>query len=83
MPSPRSSARPSGAAQLVPVLRERIVRRTLPPGARLAENDLAREFNVSRAKVRDAFGILEERGLIERIPNRGDRKSTRLNSSHT
>ena len=50
---------------------ERIARRTLPPGARLAENDLAREFNVSRAKVRDAFGILEERGLIERIPNRG------------
>ena len=70
-PSARSSARPSGAAQLVPLLRERIARRTLPPGARLAENDLAREFNVSRAKVRDAFGILEERGLIERIPNRG------------
>lgn len=71
MPAPRPSARPSGAAQLVPVLRERIARRKLPPGARLAENDLAREFNVSRAKVRDAFGILEERGLIERIPNRG------------
>ena len=71
MPQSRPSSRPSGAARLVPVLRERIARRTLPPGARLAENDLAREFNVSRAKVRDAFGILEERGLIERIPNRG------------
>lgn len=60
-----------GAAALVPVLRERIARHALPPGARLAENDLAREFGVSRAKVRDAFGALEQRGLIQRIPNRG------------
>ncbi len=67
----RSSAGRSGAAALVPVLRERIARHALPPGAKLLENDLAREFGVSRAKVRDAFGALEQRGLIERIPNRG------------
>src|ERR1044072_9981144 len=66
----RSPAR-SAATALVPVLRERIARHALPPGARLAENDLAREFGVSRAKVRDAFGALEQRGLIQRIPNRG------------
>ena len=56
---------------LLPALRERIARHALPPGAKLLENDLAREFGVSRAKVRDAFGVLEQRGLIERIPNRG------------
>jgi DNA-binding GntR family transcriptional regulator len=67
----RTPARRTNGASLVPVLRERIVRHALPPGARLAENDLAREFGVSRAKVRDAFGALEQRGLIERIPNRG------------
>lgn len=67
----RSSAGRSGAAALVPALRERIARHALPPGAKLLENDLAREFGVSRAKVRDAFGALEQRGLIERIPNRG------------
>lgn len=67
----RASPRPAGAAALVPVLRERIARHALPPGSRLAENDLAREFGVSRAKVRDAFGTLEQRGLIRRIPNRG------------
>ena len=56
---------------LLPALRERIARHVLPPGTKLLENDLAREFGVSRAKVRDAFGVLEQRGLIRRIPNRG------------
>lgn len=56
---------------LLPALRARIARRALPPGAKLLENELAREFGVSRAKVRDAFGVLEQRGLIRRIPNRG------------
>ena len=56
---------------LLPALRERIARHALPPGTKLLENDLAREFGVSRAKVRDAFGVLEQRGLIRRIPNRG------------
>ncbi len=60
-----------GAAALLPALRARIARRELPPGAKLLENELSREFNVSRAKVRDAFGALAQRGLIQRIPNRG------------
>ena len=50
---------------LLPALRERIARHALPPGTKLLETDLAREFGVSRAKV------LEQRGLIRRIPNRG------------
>lgn len=53
------------------VLRERIARHEYRPGAKLLENDLAREFKVSRAQVREAFGALESRGLIQRIPNRG------------
>src|SRR6476659_11004853 len=72
MPKIRTgSARGDGAGALLPALRERIARHTLPPGAKLLENDLAREFGVSRAKVRDVFGALEQRGLISRIPNRG------------
>jgi DNA-binding GntR family transcriptional regulator len=72
MPKIRTgSARGDSAGALLPALRERIARRALPPGAKLLENDLAREFGVSRAKVRDAFGVLEQRGLIQRIPNRG------------
>ncbi len=57
--------------QLVKALRRRIVGQELPPGARLKEAQIAGEFGVSRARVRDALGVLEERGLIERIPNRG------------
>jgi DNA-binding GntR family transcriptional regulator len=63
--------RAHGAAALLPALRERIARHALPPGAKLLESELAREFGVSRARVRDAFGALEQRGLIRRIPNRG------------
>ena len=61
----------SETAHLVDELRDRIVSLELPPGSRLRESQFAEEFNVSRARVRDAFGILEGRGLIERIPNRG------------
>jgi DNA-binding GntR family transcriptional regulator len=72
MPKTRTaSARKHGGNALLPVLRERIARHALPPGAKLLENELANEFGVSRAKVRDAFGLLEQRGLIQRIPNRG------------
>jgi DNA-binding GntR family transcriptional regulator len=56
---------------LVKELRRRIVLHELPPGARLREHELAKEYKVSRARVREAFGVLEERGLIERIPNKG------------
>lgn len=57
--------------KLLMELRRRIVSQELLPGARLREQDLASEFGVSRARIRETFGILEERGLIERIPNRG------------
>jgi DNA-binding GntR family transcriptional regulator len=67
----RPAPRTHGAAAILPALRERIARHALPPGTKLLENELAREFGVSRAKVRDAFGVLEQRGLIRRIPNRG------------
>lgn len=61
----------SDTNRLVSELRRRIVGHELPPGARLREHALSQEFAVSRGRVRDAFGILEERGLIERIPNKG------------
>lgn len=71
-PSPRKPAHPRASrADLFNVLRERIARHEYRPGAKLLENDLAREFQVSRAQVREAFGALESRGLIQRIPNRG------------
>jgi DNA-binding GntR family transcriptional regulator len=69
MVKPRMPA--ARASTLLPALRDRIARHALPPGTKLPESELAREFGVSRATVRDAFGALEQRGLIQRIPNRG------------
>lgn len=52
-------------------LRRRIASHDLPPGSKLKEVDLAIEFGVPRPRIREALSILEERGLVERIPNKG------------
>ena len=74
MSPPRRESRrnaPNGGVDVTAILRERIAGHALPPGSRLREQDLASELGVSRARIREAFGALEQRGLIERIPNRG------------
>ena len=53
------------------ILRERIARQEIAPGVKLGENELSKEFGVPRAIVRETLAALEQRGLIERIPNRG------------
>ncbi|MGB3288773.1 MAG: GntR family transcriptional regulator [Burkholderiaceae bacterium] len=57
--------------EIVEILRKRIVDHDLPPGSKLRETVLTEEFKVSRPRLREAFGVLEDRGLIARIPNRG------------
>lgn len=61
----------TSVADIVQVLRERIARQDVAPGAKLGEQELAAEFGVPRARIREVFGTLESRGLIDRIPNRG------------
>ncbi|MEX2422961.1 MAG: GntR family transcriptional regulator [Acidimicrobiia bacterium] len=56
---------------IVVVLRDRIARQDVAPGSRLREQELAAEFDVPRTRIRDVFAVLEGRGLIERVPNRG------------
>ncbi|MCW0232594.1 MAG: GntR family transcriptional regulator [Ferrovibrio sp.] len=70
--APKSMKPPAGpSADVLQLLRDRIASQELAPGSKLRENDLAEEFNVSRARIREIFSTLEQRGLIERIPNRG------------
>lgn len=57
---PRSLGR-----QVADVLRQRIVRGELLPGARLVEEAVAEEFAVSRGPVRDAFTQLSFERLVE------------------
>jgi DNA-binding GntR family transcriptional regulator len=59
------------AQSLLDTLRERIARQQIPPASKLREHEVALEFGVPRTQVREAFSALEQRGLIERIPNRG------------
>lgn len=61
----------TSVADIVQALRERIARQDIAPGAKLGEQELAAEFGVPRTRIREVFGALESRGLIERIPNRG------------
>jgi DNA-binding GntR family transcriptional regulator len=48
-----------------------IVSGQLPPGARLNELHLARDFGTSRAPVREAARLLESQGLVQASPRRG------------
>jgi GntR family transcriptional regulator len=53
-------------------LAERIGNGQLRPGQRLgAERALAAEFGVSRATLRQALAVLEEAGVVRRVPGRG------------
>jgi DNA-binding GntR family transcriptional regulator len=58
-------------SDIVQILRERISLQQIPPGSKLLENELSKEFGVSRTTVREALCDLELRGLIKREPNRG------------
>jgi DNA-binding GntR family transcriptional regulator len=53
------------------VLLERIVGGHYPPGTRLVELQLAREFGSSQAPVREALRDLEKAGLVTIRPRRG------------
>ncbi len=58
--------------QLVEGLLAQIESGTFPPGSRLPpELKLAAAHEVSRGTVREALGLLEKRGYIDRIPGKG------------
>lgn len=57
--------------QLRLILRSRIIRNDLKPGAVISEPALARHYDVSRQPVREAFITLVNEGLLEIRPQRG------------
>lgn len=52
-------------------LRTAVLNRTLKPGDRIVESDLAQILNVSRTPIREALRVLEAEGLLKRIPRKG------------
>src|ERR1700722_20690791 len=56
---------------VVPALREAIVEGVLAPGSRLSEVQVAKQLNVSRTPMREAFAQLEREGLVMIVPRVG------------
>jgi len=54
-------------------LRERIVNKSFPAGARLAEETISAELEVSRTPVREALHRLTQEGFVVYTPRRGCR----------
>ncbi len=59
------------AEHIVEDLERKIIDGSLTPGQRLIEQVLCDTFGVSRAPVREAFQILENRGFVVREPRKG------------
>jgi DNA-binding GntR family transcriptional regulator len=59
---------PLSAEQVCERIRSAILSGELKPGAKLTEQDLAAEFEVSRTPVREAIRQLEVERLVSRIP---------------
>jgi DNA-binding GntR family transcriptional regulator len=61
----------TGAQIVYEALRRAIIALDLAPGSALEEEQLCRQFNVSRTPVREALIRLSSEGLAEVYPNRG------------
>ncbi|MGE0237266.1 MAG: GntR family transcriptional regulator [Parvibaculaceae bacterium] len=61
------------SAQLYEKVRDLIYLGELPPGTQVTEQGLSRQFGVSRTPMREALRMLESRGFVEIIPNKGAR----------
>lgn len=64
-------ARPARATEIFAALQGRILRWEYPPGYRFTEDSLCKEFEVSRSPVRETLRMLEEHGLVDKVPYRG------------
>jgi DNA-binding GntR family transcriptional regulator len=59
------------AESVADLLRESIVNGQISTGTHLIEAEIAKQLNVSRGPLREAFRILEAEGLLESHPGRG------------
>jgi len=73
MPKDRVKTPKTIAEQVYDVLRRRIIEQQIKPGERLLEVVICESLNVSRTPVREAFRLLQQDGLVERIPQGGIR----------
>ncbi len=67
----RKPAANNASTAAIETIREGILDGRIAPGARLKEEELARELRISRTPIREALLVLQTEGLIEATPNRG------------
>lgn len=67
----REQATGNTSASVAEVIRGAIVDGRLAPGARLKEEEIARELGMSRTPIREALLVLQAEGLVDAAPNRG------------
>jgi DNA-binding GntR family transcriptional regulator len=65
------TARAVRGSEIFTALKSRIIRWEYPPGYRFTEEEICKEFGVSRSPVRETLRMLEEHGLVEKVPYRG------------
>ena len=57
--------------RLVRAIKTRVLQWEYPPGYRLMENEVCKEYEVSRSPAREALRTLEADGFLEKTPQRG------------
>ncbi len=62
---------PSLAETVAHAIEELIAHGQFKPGMSLVESRLCEQLEVSRSTLREAFRLLQDRGLIENVPHRG------------
>lgn len=62
---------PTAQESVLAALRDDIVSGRLTPGSQIVQDDLAREYGVSRVPLREALKILEGEGQVTYYPHRG------------
>ncbi|MEV8466891.1 GntR family transcriptional regulator [Fluviibacterium sp. DFM31] len=67
---PTEPRRPSVADRIFDDMQQRILKLDLPPNTKVSEIEIARQANVSRQPVRDAFYRLSEQGFLNIRPQR-------------
>ncbi len=71
MPDSKQKLKRTNRDHALSTLRERIVEGYYPQGGKLIEQDLAKEFSMSRPMLREVLTELESQGLVEKHRNKG------------
>lgn len=67
----RRISQPTIVDEMVRELRELIIAGEVQPGERIVEDHLSERFGISRPPIREAMRLLEQEGLVQRLPRRG------------